>query len=463
MNSRATVWESMMIHYFGMMLAEGAKVFTLDLFGYFVTAGLFGLLVFKIQPVRLMARKIQNTRTATTKDIKREIKASVRTGLIFAVVGMLGYNLHHLGLINVYTDISTYGWAYFALSFPLVIIAHDAWFYWTHRAMHHKKLFKYTHVTHHQSRIPTPFTAFSFDPIEAASHALFTTVFVLLVPVHPLVMAGHFIFMIIRNVMGHAGHELMPRWWLNSRWTRWINTTTHHDLHHQRGGYNLGLYFTWWDKLMGTEHPDYVKTFNEVWARSDAIDEGADIQPASHLTTRLIAGVLGLFIGVGMLLATSMGRAAESDANGFAGRWVSAKRDIVLDIGPCLENQAKWCGQIVWVPENKDGSLRLDQKNKDKTLQSRPLVGVMMGWGFQEVAPGHYDGGKIYSPDDGNVYKSKVRVITDNAVELDGCVFIFCRTEHLDRYQPGMKLYDPVQDALVNVALPIGQRYAQED
>ena len=40
---------------------------------------------------------------------------------------------------------------------------------------------------------------------------------------------------VARNAMGHAGYELFPRWWLASPLTRWLTTTTHHDLHH-RGG-----------------------------------------------------------------------------------------------------------------------------------------------------------------------------------------------------------------------------------
>jgi sterol desaturase/sphingolipid hydroxylase (fatty acid hydroxylase superfamily) len=57
--------------------------------------------------------------------------------------------------------------------------------------------------------------------------------------------------------MGHAGVELMPRTLADSRWFGWINATTHHDLHHSSFHHNYGLYFTWWDRLMGTEHPAY--------------------------------------------------------------------------------------------------------------------------------------------------------------------------------------------------------------
>ena len=48
------------------------------------------------------------------------------------------------------------------------------------------------------------------------------------------------------------------------RWLGWNNTTTHHDLHHETGRYNYGLYFRWWDKLMGTEHPDYRRKFESI-------------------------------------------------------------------------------------------------------------------------------------------------------------------------------------------------------
>ena len=48
-----------------------------------------------------------------------------------------------------------------------------------------------------------------------------------------------------------------------------LTTTTHHDLHHSGGyRYNYGLYFTWWDRMMGTEHPRYRQVFREVTGRT---------------------------------------------------------------------------------------------------------------------------------------------------------------------------------------------------
>jgi len=61
----------------------------------------------------------------------------------------------------------------------------------------------------------------------------------------------------VPKVMGPAGVGLMPRALADSPWFGWINATTHHDLHHSSFHYNYGLYFTWWDRMMGTEHPAY--------------------------------------------------------------------------------------------------------------------------------------------------------------------------------------------------------------
>ena len=87
-----------------------------------------------------------------------------------------------------------------------------------------------------------------------------------------------------RNARGHAGFELHPRWWLATPLTRWINTTTHHDLHHS-GGFNrnYGLYFTWWDKWMGTEHPQYAERFHDVVSRSPVREAVGPVQPDGEM------------------------------------------------------------------------------------------------------------------------------------------------------------------------------------
>jgi lathosterol oxidase len=57
-----------------------------------------------------------------------------------------------------------------------IVIAHDAYFYWAHRIMHHPKLFKHFHRAHHRSITPTPWAAYSFAIPEAAAMFLFVPI-----------------------------------------------------------------------------------------------------------------------------------------------------------------------------------------------------------------------------------------------------------------------------------------------
>jgi lathosterol oxidase len=77
-------------------------------------------------------------------------------------------------------------------------------------------------------------------------------------------MLAAFLFtahMMLRNAIGHCGYEVCPARRDGPPLVGWLTTVTHHDLHHARPRYNFGLYFTWWDRLMGTEDPTYHAEF----------------------------------------------------------------------------------------------------------------------------------------------------------------------------------------------------------
>lgn len=175
----------------------------------------------------------------------------------------MGY-LHRIG--------RSYGLLNDLALFAVMVVAHDTYFYWAHRALHHPLLYKRFHLAHHRSVTPTPFAAYSFSVGEATVMGMFVLVWQWFIPTPATVFLPFILFQIIRNAMGHAGLELMPRWWLSTRLTRWINTTTHHDLHHAGSfNHNYGLYFTFWDEWMGTEHPEYRAKFAEVVGRGEAV------------------------------------------------------------------------------------------------------------------------------------------------------------------------------------------------
>jgi len=231
--------------------------FIFDFSRYLIGAGGVFLIVWVLFKKPLQGRKIRK-KTPTTRQMLREFYHSMKTVVVYAVVGMLTYYGVEAGLMRFYFTVEDYGWLYYAFSIAAIIIAHDAYFYWMHWLMHRPGAMRYIHALHHKSYNPTPWTAYSFDVFEGAVHAAFVPVFLLLMPIHTSVVFIFLGHMIIRNAMGHSGYELFPRRWATHPVLGLINLVTHHDLHHANGKYNLGLYFTWWDRIMGTEHPEYI-------------------------------------------------------------------------------------------------------------------------------------------------------------------------------------------------------------
>jgi sterol desaturase/sphingolipid hydroxylase (fatty acid hydroxylase superfamily) len=234
---------------------------------YFAVAGLFFVLFYFLLYKKISHKKIQQ-RLPKRQDYIREVGYSMLTIFIFAFVPLLILHMPSLArYTTLYTRIEDYGWAYFILAFPVLFFLHDTYFYWTHRVMHHKKLFKVMHLVHHKSVNPSPWAAYAFHPLEAVVEAGIFAVFLFTLPIHPLHLLLFFFFMIVYNVYGHLGYELYPAGF-NKHWLgKWINTSVNHNQHHQYFRGNYGLYFTFWDRLMGTLRPDYDQRFEEVTSK----------------------------------------------------------------------------------------------------------------------------------------------------------------------------------------------------
>lgn len=234
-----------------------------DMIRYIIAAPLTWLVLCVICAPLLKRRKIRPD-SPPAMQLVIEFLCSVRSVAVFSTVSLLSIVLWKAGLLWGGDWREHAGPVWIAVSFVITVVAHDAYFYWAHRIMHHPKLFRTFHRRHHRSHNPTPFTAYSFDLAEAAVMAGFTVIWELIVPVSWIGFTAFLIHQIIRNVLGHSGYELFPAGKDGRPMFDWMTTVTHHDLHHSQAGYNYGLYFTWWDRWMGTEHPEYLARFAAV-------------------------------------------------------------------------------------------------------------------------------------------------------------------------------------------------------
>jgi sterol desaturase/sphingolipid hydroxylase (fatty acid hydroxylase superfamily) len=368
----------------------------------------------------LRARKIR-LETPPARQLVVEFLVSIRSIAIFSTVGISMFLLERAGLLPGPALAAQWGMAWGAASLVLMIIAHDAYFYWTHRLMHDPRLFRRMHRRHHRSHNPSPFTAYSFDLAEAAVLASFVPLWMILVPT-PWPVTGLFMLhQIVRNTLGHSGYELMPANRNGRPLLGFLTTTTHHDLHHAEAGWNYGLYFTWWDKMMGTEHPDYHARFASIAQRKRSETSPA-LRPAKA------AAALALAIACAGLAP----RTAEAQTSAdIAGRWATPGFGSIVEFSPCANASDAICGRILWLwgPNDSAGRPRTDSHNPDRALRSRPLVGVELVHGLRQTAPGVWSNGALYNPDDGRTYAGAI-TLKEGLLELKGCALnVFCQTQ----------------------------------
>jgi sterol desaturase/sphingolipid hydroxylase (fatty acid hydroxylase superfamily) len=218
---------------------------------YLALAGLFYLIFYKIGARQFSQFKIQ-PRPPKPGQLKTELKYSFSTIVVFSCVGWIIWWLYCMGMTTIYLSIPEKGWFYFFASLIVMIVVHDAYFYWTHRLLHHRWFFRKVHRVHHLSVNPTPWSSYSFHPFEALIESLVVFLFTMIFPVHIFALGAFLLIVLLMNVVGHLGFELIPSRYRAGLYGRIFNSSTHHNLHHQKTKTNFGYYFSFWDRKMKT-------------------------------------------------------------------------------------------------------------------------------------------------------------------------------------------------------------------
>ena len=186
--------------------------------------------------------------------IAREIGWSLASAAIYgAPAGFVAWGWHERGWTRIYENAQSYPLWWLPVSVLIYLLAHDTWFYWTHRAMHAPRAFRLMHAVHHASRPPTAWAAMSFHPWEALTGAIVIPALVFVVPIHVGALGLVLTIMTVMGVTNHMGWEMFPRALVEGPAGRWLITASHHQRHHEQYRCNYGLYFRHWDRLCGTD------------------------------------------------------------------------------------------------------------------------------------------------------------------------------------------------------------------
>lgn len=118
---------------------------------------------------------------------------------------------------------------------------------------------------------------------------------------------------------------------------------------------------------------------------------------------------------------------AATAAPAVAGRWLTDDGSAVVEIAACGQQM---CGRIAQVLAT--GVPRTDVNNPDRARRARPLVGLLILWGFDAGAAAWEDG-TAYDPKTGNSYDASLRLNPDGSLRVTGCVLVVCRSKRWTR------------------------------
>ncbi len=281
---------------------------------YAVVSGIFFLLFYVWKRRAWLFRKIQQ-RFPDDRDYRREIGYSFLTACIFGIMAWLWLGTPLRSWTRFYTDINEYGLPWLLLSVPLTLLIHDAYFYWMHRLMHHPKMYRRVHLVHHRSVNPSPWAAYAFHPLEAVLEAGIVPVLLIVMPLHPVAFLAFITLMLWFNVYGHLGYEIFPKSLYQHPLGRWLNTSIYHNQHHERFTGNYGLYFTIWDRLMGTLRSDSAARVDEVHqqiaGQKQTIHHSRSNTTMSKTNKSALTALLLAFIAPGPLSAQNINWATD--------------------------------------------------------------------------------------------------------------------------------------------------------
>lgn len=236
--------------------------FVVTALGYLAISGsLYGLFFLrnsaKVQPIATKHLRKERSVGKIWAAVRHDVILSLWSSAIFAICASIMMTVYTLGYTRLYLDPAKYSLWYVAFSFCLVICLQDTYFYFTHRLAHHPQCYRWLHKGHHQSNNPTPLTAFSFDPGEALLQALYIMAAVCLIPMHISVLCAVVLMMSLGALIHHFSLRMFTDSALGQWLGSWMVGPMHHWFHHRKYNVHYGLYFTFWDKLLGTHQEGY--------------------------------------------------------------------------------------------------------------------------------------------------------------------------------------------------------------
>jgi uncharacterized protein (DUF2147 family) len=120
------------------------------------------------------------------------------------------------------------------------------------------------------------------------------------------------------------------------------------------------------------------------------------------------------------------GNSFGGNGDAIVGVWNTADNDAKIEMFKC---GGGYCGRIVYLEEpnfpadDKQGMAGLpmvDRNNPNPALRRRSLIGLTFLEGFHYQGDNVWDGGRIYNPENGKIYKARISLADGDHILLRG-------------------------------------------
>jgi uncharacterized protein (DUF2147 family) len=110
----------------------------------------------------------------------------------------------------------------------------------------------------------------------------------------------------------------------------------------------------------------------------------------------------------------------SQSADAVVGKWLNKDSDAHIQIYKKGDN---YFGKLIWLkkPNDEAGKAKLDQKNPEAKLKTRPIWGleILKGLSFED---GEWEGGSIYDPKSGKTYSCKMSLNGNEKLDIRGFI-----------------------------------------
>jgi uncharacterized protein (DUF2147 family) len=113
----------------------------------------------------------------------------------------------------------------------------------------------------------------------------------------------------------------------------------------------------------------------------------------------------------------------SQSADAILGKWLNEDQDAHIQI---YQESGKYYGKIVWLKEPNEpdtGLPKLDDENSDESLQSRPIMGLILLKDFvYDGDDKEWEDGTIYDPKNGKTYDCYMNFDEEGTLKIRGYI-----------------------------------------